>query len=170
MYKRTWEVIENNLSMQVRRLGVQGQEGQETAEAAIGNNNMDKWHLLRTLRCRCFLFTSKGPVLLSRGNGGSGLLGDSPNLPDSKWQMEDSLLGALWFQNWVLWRLLVLDRLPLLPTCKQSSCFQRCTQGSVLISDNNQTTLPMLSCHNRVSGSRGKQGYGSPGVNLGKWA
>lgn len=62
MYKRTWEMLENNLSMQVRRLGVQGQEGQETAEAAIGNNNMDKWHLLRTLRCRCYLFTSKGPV------------------------------------------------------------------------------------------------------------
>lgn len=35
-------MLENNLSMQVRRLGVQGQEGQETAEAAIGNNNMDK--------------------------------------------------------------------------------------------------------------------------------
>ena len=66
--------------------------------------------------------------------------------------------------------LIVLDCLPPLPTCKQSPCFQRCTEGFMLSGDNKQTTLPMLSCPSRVSGSRGKQGYGSPGVNLGKGA
>lgn len=35
-------MTETNLSMQVIRLGVQGQKGQERAETAIGNNNEDK--------------------------------------------------------------------------------------------------------------------------------
>ena len=95
VYERTWEMTETNLSMQVIRLGVQGQKGQERAETAIGNNNEDKWHLLRTLRCRCYLFTPKGPLLLSGGNVGSALLGDSPNSPDGGLTLGGNLVPKL---------------------------------------------------------------------------